>query len=109
MLNEILNDFFLVPVNQLKLYSVLANGSDAKEYTNGEKVFFYEGETRYFRCMANGSSPEPELSIMIGEEDISDAFKTQSRMLIGGDLIRDAGLLVIQHQVPYKIIFSKFE
>jgi len=74
-------------------------GPELKEHTNGEPEFFYEGESRHFRCMANNSKPAVSLKMMIGDVDITQYFEKTSKLLVEGNPALDAGLLRIGHQV----------
>ena len=74
----------IAPIKSIRLASKDIDNSQAVVYENGQSVRVREGEMHRFYCHINGSYPEPQVSIKIGDQDITHHFNISSKMLKEG-------------------------
>jgi len=60
------------------------DGSRAEMYANQQPVEFGESELRRFRCIVNGSYPQPEVALYVGSDDVTRQFVAEAQLVRDG-------------------------
>lgn len=64
----------LVPVSEVHMFSLPTGSIDSEaieEYEDGQKVEMAAGQHYFFRCTAIGGNPAPQMTITLGDMDVS--------------------------------------
>ena len=94
-----------MPVTQLKLYTINLNHkeSDIQELENGDTLELSEDQFLHFLCTSSGSFPEADVSMWVGNTNITGLFEKNVKNITEGDPVESEGLLKITYQVTYKL------
>lgn len=79
----------VTPVENVRLFSMSANASSeepSREFVQGDVVNFQEGGSYYFRCIAYGSNPLPDVVFYSGTKDITDFFEREDDADVVGEI-----------------------
>ena len=68
------------PAKSILLSSLDVDSTHAQSYNNGTEVTFNEGQVQNFCCYVNGSFPSPEVSVYIGDKNITHQFKKEEQV-----------------------------
>jgi hypothetical protein len=74
----------VVPVKSVRLRSHAIDKSRADAYFDHQNVSFADGAVRQFFCDVSGSFPKPEVSIWIGDRELTSEFNKTDRLVFEG-------------------------
>jgi len=95
---QIISLLILVPFKSVALSSRHLDGSHEVAYESGETILFDEGEIRAFTCQAFGGYPQPDVSVLLGDKDISSQFNKTTKLTKDGV----PGLYALTYDVELK-------
>lgn len=75
---------FAVPVTSVRLRSHAVDKSRADAYFDNQNVSFADGTVRQFFCDVSGSFPKPEVSVWIGDHELTSQFNKTDRLVFEG-------------------------
>ena len=90
-----------MPVTQLQVYIAKSsyNDNEIRELKNGDVLKISEGQFRHFLCTSSGSFPKADVSMWLGNTNITGMFEKNVKKITEGDPVKDEGLLKITYQV----------